>query len=160
MSHSLLVEQVAVTISQLLNEKGMHVNVDSVSKAAILHDIGKESAKSLGKDHAAVGAQICEKEGIDERICNIMKNHAVEAILDDKLNSIEDKILFYADKICKMEIIGIDKRFEPWEKKHPSKDLPIAKERTIALEKEILDKLNLTQEELLIKLRGTAKIQR
>ena len=150
--HCMLVEHISVTISRLLKEKGEDIDIDIISRAALLHDIARNE-KMRGKDHALLGFQICTEKGIDSRICNIIKNHALESILQDGLKTMEEKIVFYADKICRHEIIGIDARFAPWEKREPNKELLIAKEKTKALEKEILNKLNMTPEELQAQLK-------
>jgi putative nucleotidyltransferase with HDIG domain len=150
--HCMLVENISVTISKLLNEKGEAIDIDIISRASLLHDIAKNE-KMRGKDHALLGFQICTEKNIDPRICEIIRNHALESILQDGLKTMEEKIVFYADKICKYEIIGIDARFAPWENRDPNKELFIAKEKTLQLEKEILNKLNMTPEEILTKLR-------
>jgi putative nucleotidyltransferase with HDIG domain len=158
--HCLLVEKTAVSLARLFNSKGQTANEILVSRAAILHDIGKDFTK---KDHGEYGAQICAKEGVDDRILGIIRNHELEAILDKHLN-VEEKIVFYADKICTDRLIGVDKRFAPWLGHNHSKDeemlemLKIAKIKTLELEKEILNKLSLTPEQLLEKLRDTIKI--
>lgn len=145
--HSLLVENISLYISKLLNKKNMNIDLTIVSRAALLHDIGKEIKKS-GKDHATIGAKLCINENIDLKICEIIKYHILEGILKEKLVSNEQKIVFYSDKICKNEVIGIDKRFEPWMKNNLSSKIIDAKNKTIELEKEILNKLNLTPQEL------------
>ncbi len=146
--HCLLVEKTAVNISKLLQKKKVKINITLVSRAALLHDIGKERSKQVHKEHAIVGSEICKIEKIDEKICEIVRHHILEAIINDKLNSIEEKIVFYSDKICKNELLGITKRFAPWLEKHPSTSLSLAKEKTIKLEKEIINKLELTSNQL------------
>jgi len=91
--HSLLVENVAVSLSKLLNEKGILIDLNIVSRAALLHDIGVES-KTPNKNHATIGAELCINENIDLNICKIIQHHIAEAILENKLDTMEKKNSF------------------------------------------------------------------
>ena len=140
--HILLVEKVAVFLAKKLIEKGEEVDIERLSRAALLHDLIR------GKHHAQEGYEICLKKGIDEKICLLIKKHGLETILDS-LDTWEEKILFYADKICKYEVIGIDERFRPWIEKAGQIDLvEKKKQKTEELEKEILDKAGIKFEDI------------
>ncbi|MEE9525691.1 MAG: HDIG domain-containing metalloprotein [Candidatus Woesearchaeota archaeon] len=157
--HTLLVEKVALFIGKKLVENGEKVDLEKLSRAALLHDIGKHEARETGKEHSLAGYEMCQKEGIDEEICSLIKKHALETILKDPLKKWEEKIILYSDKIIKHEIIGVDKRFELWYndkrfelwyKDHPEEKEVFYKSKPMvkALEKEIFNKARITFEDI------------
>ena len=147
LKHTLLVEKVSVFLGKKLIEAGIDIDLDILSKAALLHDIGKEEQRNSGICHSEAGSKICKNENIDGSICSIVRKHTLEKV--DLLDTWEEKVLFYSDKICKYEIIGIDKRFEPWFLKTDDKEELIElKNKTKQIEKEIFSKLNIAPEDL------------
>jgi len=148
--HTLLVEKVALFLAKKLIEKGESIDLDIISRGALVHDVGKDMQRKTGRCHSKEGYDICKAENIDESICLIVKNHVLEEIIEISLDNIEQKILFYVDKICKNEIIGVDKRMEPWFEKHPEVNelFSAAKVKILELEKEIFEKLDFNPEDL------------
>ncbi len=144
--HTLLVEKVSLMIGQEFLKNKVKVDLDLVSKGALLHDIGKLEQKKTGICHAIAGYKICLNEKIDEPICLIVKNHVLEKILETPFNNWEEKIVFYADKICGQDIVSINKRFDRFYELMPEqkKLFDEGKILTKKLEKEIFKKSGLS----------------
>lgn len=104
MEHILAVRDYAMEIAGKVD-----CDRDLVEAGALLHDIGR--TKSHGMDHAIIGAQILRKEGVDERIVNIVERHigaGLTAEEAEKLGlppkdyvpkTIEEKIVCHADNL-------------------------------------------------------------
>lgn len=105
--HSKLVNKIA----NLLAKNIVGVNKELVNKASLYHDIDKKQM-TLGQ-HGIKGADILKKEGFSPELCEIVKLHPVDNV--DKLKTIEQKIVFYADKRVRHDyIVSVHERFEIW----------------------------------------------
>lgn len=115
--HVTLVLSVAITFAR----KIQNVNIPLLRAAALLHDIDKTVPKLPGEQHPDTAVRILKKEGMDE-VAGVVKTHSLHAILVPSIapKTIEEKLLYLADKMVKYEIIGVDKRFTLWR----SEDLP------------------------------------
>ena len=97
------------------------------------------------------------QEGMGE-VADLVKTHSVHAILDPLIapKTIEQKLLFLADKMVKQEVIGVDARFAQWNEE----DLPIdelamlarAYPRVKDLEREIAGFIGMGPEEIFFRL--------
>lgn len=104
--HSHKVKEVAMTISKLLTDQGVEIDVASLAAAAWLHDIAKTE-----KNHPEKGALILKNLGYD-KIANIILTH-MDIDIDLKVNAKitteiesnqpikEREILYLADKLVK-----------------------------------------------------------
>lgn len=104
MEHILAVRDYAMEIAGKVD-----CDRDLVEAGALLHDIGR--TKSHGMDHAIIGAEILRKDGVDERIVNIVERHigaGLTAEEAEKLGlppkdyvpkTIEEKIVCHADNL-------------------------------------------------------------
>ena len=114
--------------------------------AALLHDIDNNIPKLSGEKHPDTAVRILREEGMEE-VAAIVATHSLHAILDpvNGPKTIEQKILYLADKMVKYEVIGVDARFKLWSKEHLPPDaqavLDAAYPKVKALEKEILAKI-------------------
>lgn len=115
--HVTLVASVAIAFAR----KIQNVNIPLLRAAALLHDIDKAIVKNPGEQHPDTAVRILKEEGMDE-VAAVVKTHSLHAILVPSLapKTIEEKLLYLADKMVKYEIIGVDKRFALWR----SEDLP------------------------------------
>jgi len=160
-THAVLVEKVALQISEMLISKGVKVDKSVVGAAALLHDIGKANKEHL--DHAIKGYEICIEEKLDPRIAIAVKNHDEAGVLH-VLESWEEKIVSYSDKICNTKILGLEGRFRDWIERFPEYyekhkvGLEKSHAKSLLLEKEILNKLELTPDELYKMLRERTEI--
>ena len=103
------VAELAKETAEACQKKGIKVDLALVEIGAILHDIGRSKTHSV--DHAVVGAQIAETEGLPESVVAIIKRHVGGGITDAEAKklgwpkdnyipqTIEEKIVSYADKL-------------------------------------------------------------
>jgi ribonuclease Y len=70
-------------------------NVDIAKAGGLLHDIGKALSHELEGPHAIVGAEFCERFGIDKRVINCIASHhhevpqeSIEAIIVEAADAI------------------------------------------------------------------------
>jgi len=141
--HHILVNKLAVWIAESMREKGARVNVELVDRASLLHDIDQSLPKKHHTEHGKLGARIMREEGYPE-IARIIEVHNLDSVLDAKTSpeTLEEKIVYYADKRVIQEIIDIDTRFNNWVERHaktPEDREKILKPKTHlkAIEKEL-----------------------
>jgi len=114
--HTKKVAKFAESICDSLIGKGMPVNKDLVIAGALLHDIEK-----MKDDHANRGADLVTREGFPE-VGDLIRFHGYFEInkqgkLDDL--SIEQKILFYADKRVRHDnIVSLEERYADLKKRY------------------------------------------
>ncbi|NVM54726.1 MAG: HDIG domain-containing protein [Candidatus Helarchaeota archaeon] len=132
--HSLTVSEKAVEIATRIQEVGHPVDIELVELGALLHDIGRIKAKGI--PHAAEGGKILREQGFPEPIARIAETHSLN---DYQPDSIEEKIVCYADKIIKgTREMSIDDRFDIWIKRYGKSQLLIsAKKNVLKIEKEL-----------------------
>jgi len=126
---------------------------------ALLHDIDKNAPKFPGEKHPDAAVRILREEGMGE-VADLVKTHSVHAILDPAIapKTWEEKLLFFADKMVKYEIIGVDARFALWNDEHLPKDqqaiLDAAYPKVKELEKEVSDLIGVDPKRILEELKG------
>jgi len=111
------VERVVALAERLAREEGADLEV--VKVAALLHDIGRgEEARSRGRVcHARYGAElarkILEEEGLPpdfiERVVRAIRRHRFRG--KEPPETIEEKVLFDADKLDSLGAVGIGRAF-------------------------------------------------
>ena len=111
------VERVIALAEKLAREEGADLEV--VKVAALLHDIGRgEEARSRGRVcHACYGAElarkILEEEGLSpdfiERVVRAIRRHRFRG--KEAPESLEEKVLFDADKLDSLGAVGIGRAF-------------------------------------------------
>ena len=117
--HSLLVARIAELLAERLHERlpaGQAPDQDFCVNGALLHDIAKTPCLKEGCDHAATGAEICQRHGFPE-IAEIVAGHI---ILHDfspekyKQGLFQAKdIVYYADKRVRHDaIVSLAERLE------------------------------------------------
>lgn len=167
--HVVLVAKVAgllATKCQSSNVPGLaaragkcQINLALLKAAAMLHDIDKNVEKLPGEKHPDAGVRILQQEGMGE-VADIVKTHSVHAILDPLIapKSIEQKLLFLADKMVKQEVIGVDERFKQWNEENlPAGEMAMlayAYPRVKDLEREIAELTGMEPAEILLHLRA------
>ena len=114
LAHCLKVADKAVEIAQ---RTGVRLDFELVVRGALFHDLGK--AKSHEMDHGKIGAELGIALGLPKALTDIMEKHIrggmteAEAkelklpIKDYCLNSIEEKIVIYADRMVDIITDGV-----------------------------------------------------
>ncbi len=89
LEHNLEVVEIGKLLAQELG-----ADVELVTKACLLHDIGKAVSAETEGGHAEVGADICRRYGIDEEIVKTFEGHHSQ-----KFPNLEAVIVYLADAI-------------------------------------------------------------
>ena len=146
--HSAAVADVAAFLASAIEQRGHAICVGLVEAAALLHDIDKpfpkdHPLKPLG--HGYAGATWARENGYDE-IAGAIANHPVTRLADDDHYStwirdaiVEERVVAYADKRAKQDVVSLDDRFAYWIERHgKTPDIQKARQRAEALEQEVL----------------------
>ena len=132
--HSRTVCKLAEDVAEKLIKKGIKVNKKLLVASALLHDIEREK-----DNHVIEGAKLLKSMGFCE-ISETTRKHSLHEIEKEKNRplSIEEKILFYADKRVKgNKIVSLKERIEDLNKRYNrdfSKEYEFAKK----IERELL----------------------
>lgn len=114
--HSLLVAGVALWLASHIEQK-THVCIakELLYVTGLLHDIDKNIPWLPGETHPDAGVRILTDLGMDE-VARLVRAHPLHAILDSQIapTTLEEKILYLADKMTKYEVISVDERFALW----------------------------------------------
>lgn len=166
-AHSNQVMKVAVLLAKALKEKGEDVNVDLVYASAILHDLLRcvdfENDDNVSEEEVKVYRPFREKyKGMHHGIAvklelteypevgEVISKHGSWNILEGKVNTWEEKIVFYADKrVLHDTIVSVNERYEDSKIRHTrSKNQDKTKAAVLELEKEIFEKLDFNPEDI------------
>lgn len=133
--HSISVCSYCCDIIEILEKKGKKVNIPLVVASALLHDI----CKLYTTDHVHAGADLLEELGYPE-VADVIRRHGLKDIDQFPPDSIEAKIVFYADKRDEFsEIVPLEDRFECLKKRYGAdKDWDYYYKKTKEIEDELL----------------------
>lgn len=117
--HSLLVARIAEVLSLQLNKKvaeDQALDHALCINGALLHDIAKTPCLKEGCDHAAKGAEICQRHGYPE-IAQIVAGHIILQDFSPERyqqgHFLAQEIVYYADKRVRHEtIVNLAERLE------------------------------------------------
>jgi len=118
LGHSLRVHSVAMGVCDTLEKKGVSVDRDLVSAAALLHDIRKIHAR---EHHATEGGDYLRERGMS-RVAAVVDKHVIGHIGHPELTptTTEEKIIFYADlRANPGKIVPLEERFSYVREKYP-----------------------------------------
>lgn len=153
--HVALVANVAVFLAHACEENipDSHINIPLLQASALLHDIDKSIPKRSGEQHPDTAVRVLREEGMGE-VADVVKTHSLYAILDPTIapKTWEEKLLYLADKMVKLEIITVDKRFALWQEEELPPEAKVMLDRCYPrvkmLEKEIFEKIALHPEDV------------
>ncbi len=127
--------KVAEEIVDSLQKKGKKVNRELVIAAALLHDIEREK-----KNHVIEGGKLLRLMGYNE-VAEVTEKHSLYQLDREEVQpkTIEEKIVFYADKRVKgSEIVTVEERFADLKIRYNLEHLDRELEYTKRIEKELL----------------------
>ena len=101
----------------ILARKEKQIDYDVLIAAALLHDIGREEQFRTGESHAAIGARMAkayllgqgEDEAFAQRVSDCIRTHSFRK--NDPPATIEAKLIYEADKLDVVGVIGIARTF-------------------------------------------------
>ena len=109
-NHCQAVARLALETAEILNKKGLKVDLELVEIGALLHDIGRSMTHTV--DHAIKGAEIAKKSGLPKQVVSIIKRHVGGGITSNEAKALgwptddlyvpltlEEKVVSYADKL-------------------------------------------------------------
>ena len=141
--HSIAVSRLAEEVAQNYIKKHpkAKINLELLDRACLLHDISKIAAIQKGKneDHGELGYELLKKHGYPE-VAIIVRKHPLHCILDAKRKpkSLEEKILFYADKRVKdNKVVTLKERLSDLRKRYPEYKAGINKSGPLVLKLEM-----------------------
>lgn len=129
------------------------VRTNLLVAAALLHDIDKAAEKLPGERHPDGAVRILRAEGMGE-VADLVATHPLHAILDVAIapKTMEQKILYLADKMVKYDIVGIDQRFALWRAEQLPQEareiLDASYPKVKVLEKEVFNKAGITHADI------------
>lgn len=129
--HSMTVCNFALDLADKLEKKGIKVNKELVIAASLLHDVER-----VKDSHVDAGVKLLKQLGFPE-VAEVIKKHTLYGLNENNL-TVEEKILFYADKRTKgHKIVSLNERIESLEKKY---NINLKKESKFAkkIEEEII----------------------
>lgn len=149
-AHCIKVNEVAMLLARKIAARGEKINLELVDAASLLHDIDKVLDNN-GENHGKLSRQILEKEGFPE-VGKLAEKHIMHTILKENgLLTLEEKIVFYADKrVNHDKIVSIEERFRYYRKTYPqyidtmNHTEPLVNE----LENELMEKAGIRAEEI------------
>jgi len=147
--HSIMVTRVAVALAKRLKEKGEKVDVDLVRSATLLHDLDKIITLDNIPEHGKIAKKMLAEKGYGY-VGFTAEKHVLQPHIDCFV-SIEEKVIYYADKVCKEDkIVTIAERIDYLNKKYPDlmKKMSHAESQIREIEKEILDKAGIKIEDI------------
>lgn len=140
-THSKVVQKIAVWLARQLKKKGVPVRIKLVSQAALLHDLLRTR-----KNHCEATAKVFQKR--HPVLAEVISQHRLGVILEGTFKNWEEKIVYYADKRVNHDcIVSVRERLTLGKKRwkiRPAEDRTELFIRKIKiLEKEIFDKIKL-----------------
>src|SRR5439155_18288691 len=134
--HSRLVGAIAGALALARRGIGDDIDVESVTLAGYLHDIGRSPLlKGDPREHNELSALILAAEGL-EGCVEPARRHAIYTVLDPKTapRTMSEKVVYIADRRGGMTIESVEERAKETAARHPkftdeiARSIPIAKQ--------------------------------
>ena len=143
--HSRLVAAIARTLATARAAAGDRVDVEAVTLAAYLHDIGRSPLLAGdGREHNELSALVLAAEGLAACV-EPARRHAIYTVLDPATapRTLEEKLVYVADRRGGMTIESLEVRAHDTARRHPKFADEIARAIPLALviEREVFARL-------------------
>lgn len=134
-THSRVVGAIGHALALARREAGDEIDVDTVTLAAYLHDIGRTPLMADDpREHNEKSAEILAREGL-AACAEMARRHPIYAVLDPATTprTIAEKIVFIADRRGGMTVEPLEERAKDTAARHPryaseiERAVPIAK---------------------------------
>ena len=152
--HSLLVEQVAGVLTEVLLMAGEQLDPLEVMAGALLHDITKTKSIQTRENHALTGQELLENLG-HPRIGKIVGCHVLmpTSVFSQKTVSAEE-VVHYADKrVLHDAIVSLSERFDDLVVRYGKtldacNRLKVLEDQTYRIEEKIFSRIDITPEDI------------
>jgi putative nucleotidyltransferase with HDIG domain len=147
--HSTAVAEIAAFLCAAMGRRGVTLDASLVESAALLHDLDKmlpaeDPLKPLG--HAHAGAEWLRRRGHAELAAAVELHPVMEIGHAPTYEAwagragLEGRVVAYADKRAKLDVVSLDERFAEWHGRYPdSPPLFVAQKRAGRLEAELCE---------------------
>jgi predicted hydrolase (HD superfamily) len=127
LQHSENVRKIAVFLARMLKEAGESVDIDLVDRSALLHDLHKIEEITEVRDN---GITLDDVKRHEDRTYDLLKDkypelaevirkHKYILILEEGLDTWEQKLIYYADKrVAPYGIVSLDERLKEGHKRY------------------------------------------
>ena len=170
LEHSAAVADVASFLAHHVDERGHAIDVGLVEAAALLHDIDKALPPShplKGLGHGDAGAAWLRERGHDE-LAGAVASHPVTRLREDERYefwvreaTVEERVVAYADKRARQNLVTLDERFQRWMDKHGDNDaMQVARQRADKLQDEVCAAAGVTPDEVQRERWAEAELER
>jgi hypothetical protein len=151
-AHSRLVGAIGAALARARADAGDRVDVETVTLAAYLHDIGRSPLlKGDPREHNELSALVLAAEGLPKCV-EPARRHAIYTVLDPATapRTLEEKLVYVADRRGGMAIQSLEDRAKDTAARHPRFAGEIARAVPIALgiEREVFAGLPFTPAQL------------
>ena len=147
LKHSAAVGDIAALLAAAIEEQGHAISRALAESAALLHDVDKafpDDSPLKGLGHGYAGAEWLSENGFGE-LAGAVASHPVTRLADDehwavwsRMATVEERVVAYADKRAKQDLVSMDERFQEWITRHGDNEaLSVARERANDLEAEV-----------------------
>jgi putative nucleotidyltransferase with HDIG domain len=150
--HCRLVGAIAQTLAEGRRAVGDDIDVESVTLAGYLHDIGRSPLlKGDPREHNELSALILAAEGLDTCV-EPARRHAIYTVLDTASapRTMAEKLVYVADRRGGMRIETVEERASETASRHPKYTDEIARSipHALAIEAEVFAGLPFTPAQL------------
>ncbi|MFC1741569.1 HDIG domain-containing metalloprotein [Nanoarchaeota archaeon] len=121
MNHSIAVKNAALHFADIAEKRGIAVNRELITAAALLHDVLKVDAHAC---HGIEGGEFLRKRGFPE-VAAVVEKHCLNNLNDPELvpKTAEEKLLMYSDlKVNGGQLVSLEERFEYIKQHYRPKD--------------------------------------
>lgn len=158
LEHSATVADIASFLARRIDARGHAIDVALVEAAALLHDVDKalplnDPFKGLG--HADAGAAWLRERGHDA-LAGAVAAHPVMRLTEDERYefwvrdaTVEERVVAYADKRARQDLVTLDARFEYWKERHGDTEaMQVARERADRLQAEVCEAAGIAPDQV------------
>ena len=145
-------------LARRIEERGHAIDVALVEAAALLHDVDKAlpaNAPVKGLGHGDAGAAWLRERDHGE-LAGAVGSHPVMRLTENERYefwvheaTVEERVVAYADKRARQDVVSLDERFRYWADRHPDNDaMQVARERAEKLQEEVCAAAGVAPEEV------------
>jgi len=149
--HILQVTRIAIFLGERISKKGQSINLPLLEAASLLHDLDKHLTFEEVQNHGHITAKTLKELDYEELVPLIIR-HRMTAINSPGLDTLEEKILYYADmRVNHDRIVSLRERIDYIKERYGTRSpeamqkICSAEPLVLKIEKEILKKAGVSE---------------